>query len=68
MKKIFAILLILAMILPMAFVVQAEEVETKPFYMNTWSQFESDLDNVYYMPFFWVNEGKIVEGEEKVTL
>ena len=63
MKKLLAIILILAMLIPMGVVAQAEEVETKPFYMTTWSGFESDLDNVYYMPFFWGNPSSFAENE-----
>ncbi len=54
MKKLFAILLVLAMLVPMATVVQAAETaETKPFYLVNWSDFDSELTNVYPMPYFW---------------
>ncbi len=54
MKKLFAILLVLAMLIPMGTVVQAAETtETKPFYHVNWSYFDSELDNVYGMPYFW---------------
>ncbi len=60
MKKLFAILLVLAMLIPMGVVVQAEEaVETKPFVLIQWQGFESELSNVYQMPFFWANSGKL---------
>ena len=63
MKKLFAVLLVLALLLPMGIVAHAEEAETKPFYMTTWSSFESDLDNVYYMPFFWGKPSSFEENE-----
>ena len=67
MKKLLAICLILAMLIPMGIVAQAEEAEKKPFYMTTWSQFESDLDYVYYMPFFWTNDANIEENTMPVV-
>ena len=63
MKKILAILLALAMLVPMSVIANAEEAEKKPFYLTNWSQFESDLSHVYYMPFFWSNPGSIAAGE-----
>ena len=72
MKRLLAILLILALLVPMGVVVQAEEtkeeVEIKPFCLSTWSQFTSDFTNVYYMPFFWSDSSKIKkEGKARVT-
>ena len=72
MKKIFAILLVLAMLVPMGMVVNAEEAaEKKPFIMNQWGGFESDLDYVYNFPYFWAysmkpgdTEGRIAYGGE----
>jgi len=55
MKKLLAIILILAMVLPMGLVAQAEEHAKKlPFYTINWSgNFLSDFDYVYDMPFFY---------------
>ena len=63
MKKILAILLVLAMLVPMGLVANAEEVETRPFVMLNWSGFESELDNVYPMPYLWSDKNTIEEGE-----
>jgi len=70
MKKIFAFFLILAMLIPMGLVAQAEEVEKKPFTLVNWGAFE-DIDpeivksftNTFYMPYYWSNSGKIKAGE-----
>ena len=56
MKKIFAILLILAMVLPMCVMTNAAESEVgiKPFYLvNTDRNVEEDEDNIYPKIFFW---------------
>jgi len=55
MKKLLALLLILAMVLSMGLVAQAEEPAKKlPFYTINWSgNFLSDFDYVYDMPFFY---------------
>ena len=63
MKKILAILLILAMLVPMGMVAQAAEPEIKPFYMVNWDTFDPEYSNVYEMPYFWVNEKKIEDIE-----
>jgi len=71
MKRLFAILLTLVMLVPMCLVAQAEptaEVETKPFCLSTWSHFESNFTNVYYMPFFWSDSATLKKtGKGRVT-
>ena len=59
MKKLLAILLVLTMLLPMGMIAQAEEADVKPFYMAQWGKVQDGLTNVYEMPFFWVNKGKL---------
>lgn len=59
MKKILAIVLILALLIPMGAVAQAEEADVKPFYMIQWSGFESDLTYNWAMPYFWANSGNM---------
>ena len=59
MKKLLAILLVLAMLVPMAVFAQAEEAEVKPFYMAQWGGVQDGLSHVYEMPFFWVNDGRL---------
>ncbi len=66
MKKLLALFLILAMLIPMGIVTQAEEVETKPFYLVTWDNMPTEMSNVYQMAYFWVNEGKINNVESCV--
>ena len=72
MKRLFAVLLILVMLIPMCLVAQAEkateEVEIKPFCLSTWSNFENEYTNVYYMPFFWSDTSTIKKtGKGRVT-
>ena len=64
MKKIFAILLIIAMLLPMGIGARAEtqKAEEKGFYMTNWGGYETQYDNVYDLPFFWVNSGTLKSG------
>lgn len=68
MKKLLAILLVLAMLLPVGLVTpaQAEEAERKGFYVLNWGGFETQYPNIYDLPFFWAyplnensTEGKI---------
>ena len=49
MKKLFAVLLTLALLLPMGIVAQAEETETKPFYLVNWDNVPVEMSNVYQM-------------------
>ena len=60
MKKFLAMLLILATLVPMGLVANAEEstsVTVVPFTMTNWSEVkEGKYDNVYSAPFFWVGE------------
>ena len=65
MKKLLALFLILALLLPMGLAVQAEpaeSVEIRPFAHLNWTDYESDFTNVYYMPFFWSNSNKAAQG------
>jgi len=61
MKKLFALLLVLAMLIPMGMVATAESTtETPtvvPFTLTNWSGVkEGKYDNVFGAPFFWVGE------------
>jgi len=49
-KKLFAVLLILALLLPVGMPVHAEEIEKKPFYLSNWSNFRGEYTNVFFMP------------------
>ena len=60
MKRLFALLLALAMILPMGLTANAEpaaEVAVQPFFMLNWESVkEGRYDNVFSSPFFWTAE------------
>jgi len=63
MKKIFALFLVLAMLVPMCLTATAEEpvtvadVAVDPFYMFNWESVkEGKYDNIYSSPFFWTAE------------
>ena len=60
MKKLFAILLALAMVLPMGMTFAAADenpVEVSPFYMLNFATIrEGSFDNVADCPFFWTNQ------------
>ena len=60
MKKLFAILLALTMVLPMCLGMasaEAEAVEVQPFYMLNFTTIpEGMFDNVAGCPFFWTNQ------------
>jgi len=61
MKKLLAILLVAAMVLPMCIVAQAGDIPegTKPFYMLNWdSNFATNFDNIYDMPIFQTQSDK----------
>ncbi len=63
MKKLFAILLVLAMLIPMGLVAQAEEPVKKTFSLVNWEdvgieEYDS-FKNVYYTPYFWTNGDKL---------
>ena len=62
MKKLFAILLVLTMLIPMGMVAQAEKVEKKPFALVNWSAPNEDYTNVFYMPYYWSNSAEIKNG------
>lgn len=59
MKKILALVLILAMLIPMGAIAQAEEADVRPFYAIQWADFKSDLTYNWYMPYFWANSGRM---------
>lgn len=59
MRKIFAFLLVLAMLIPMGTVANAAESADKPFYAVQMSAYESELSNMYPMAFFWANSAKL---------
>ena len=63
MKKLFAILLIIAMLIPMGVMSYAEEPAKKPFLMVNWGVLpHDDYTNVYNTPYFWTNPGTIAQG------
>ncbi len=64
MKKILAIFLILAMVIPMGLVVQAEEPAKKPFTLVNWGDLPEGekYTNVYYAPYYWTNGSKLAAG------
>ena len=73
MKKIFAILLILVMVLPMCFVASAEgeNVGIRPFYMlNTDRNVVEDEDNIFPKIFFWsqTSDKYVTEDGIKVSV
>ena len=59
MKKFFALLMTLAMLLPLTLVqpAKAADVTSQPFYMFNWEEVtEGKYDNIYSAPFFWTAE------------
>jgi len=71
MKRLFAILLCFAMLLPMGTIAQAEEVAKKPFSLVNWedsgiSEYGA-YENVYYTPYFWTNKENVIKGVYKVS-
>ena len=73
MKKVLAILLVLAMILPTCIMASAaeEKVEIRPFYMiNTDRNVEEDEDNIFPKVFFWsqVSDKYVTEDSIKVSV
>lgn len=64
MKKLLAILLVIAMLVPLGITVGAQEaeVEKKPFYLANWTVGTKEYTNVYYMPFFWSSGAKYRES------
>jgi len=76
MKKLFAILLAIALLLPMGLIPQASaaeataaaEVAKKGFYLANWTApYEENLTNVYYMIYFWSDRNQVAEGEAHVN-
>ena len=74
MKKLLAILLIVAMLVPLGITAQAEGAQKKGFYLVNWGEFntkDSPADpnvtqkftNTYYMPYIWTNSSKLKNGE-----
>ena len=69
MKKLLAILLIVAMVLPFGLTAQAESVAKKPFYLVNWGvltdadpNVTKDFTNTFYMPYIWFNSDKLKNG------
>jgi len=71
MKKLFAIFLVLAMLIPMCLSVQAEEAAKKPFSLVNWEDVGIDdydsFEYVYYTPYFWANPDYVVKGELRIS-
>ena len=65
MKKLFAILLVLAMLIPMGVVAQAEEPAKKPFSLTNWESVpEGEYENVVQAPYFYITREKVRESLE----
>jgi len=64
MKRAFAILLVLALLIPMGAVtsVNGSQVDVKPFYVVNWQAERTDYEYVYTMPFFYCNISEITEN------
>jgi len=64
MKRLFAALMILAMLMSMGITTAAEpaEIEKKPFTLVNWTVGTKEYTNVYYMPFFWSSGAKYRES------
>ena len=68
MKRIFAFLLILALLLPMGIVANADSTEVKPFYFANWSGVgDEEYTNVYPMVYLWADSTKMEKGEVYIT-
>ena len=69
MKKLFAIFLALAMLIPMCLSVQADEIAKQEFYIVNWEEGGGygDVENVYYTPYFWT-DGEKLEKTGKYTV
>ena len=67
MKKLFAIFLILAMLIPMGLVAQAETVTIKPFYVLS-NDVEGNVKYIYQRPKTWVNKAKITDDAENMPV
>ncbi len=70
MKKLFAILLVIAMLIPLGVTAQAENVEKKGFYLVNWGvltdadeSVTKNFTNTFYMPYIWINSDKLKKGE-----
>ena len=63
MKKLLAIFLILAMLIPMGISVQADNTAKKPFTLVNWEESGVGLydtyENVFHTPYFWTNGDKL---------
>ena len=70
MKKILAILLILAMVLPMCVFANAvgENVGIRPFMMTNYEELDVDYDNFYPMIFFWSRASSEYVTEDSVKV
>ena len=55
MKRLFAIIMVIALLLPMGMVSHAAEAEVKPFYLAQWMDFDGDYSNVYWMAYLWTD-------------
>ena len=64
MKRVFAILMVLAILMPMSAVLSANaaQVPAKPFYMVNWQVEKTNYDYVYVMPMLRCNVNAIRES------
>ncbi len=65
MKKLFAILLIVAMLIPMGITAQAEEVKKDPIYNVNWVAPPFECEYVYGTPFVYASSGVMLENIKK---
>ncbi len=68
MKKVFALFLVLALLIPMGIPANAAEADIRPFYMVTWDE-EGEgqgYTNVYPMAIFWSTFSRFTEDEAHV--
>ena len=68
MKKVFALFLVLALLIPMGLTANAAEADVKPFYMVTWDEEGAGegYTNVYPMAIFWSTLSRFTEDEAHV--
>lgn len=68
MRKLLAILLVIAMVVPMGIVSHADGVAKKGFYTVNWTKPEVDFDYVYYMPYTYIKESDVSPTSTEVDI
>jgi len=67
MKRLLAVFLTLVMLLPMCLIVQADEVEAKPFYVANWGRVDEEYSNIFQMPLYWSNPNVVKTGVAHIS-